>query len=404
MCVLDECQAGATKCEGNALATCDAQKQSWGPPQPCPSLTTCKATGTTATCEPWVCQAGQTYCEGDTVIQCSADGLAVVSSVDCAAQQKHCNAGACSNLACSPNTVFCSGDQVKQCDATGSNSSVVGTCGLQQVCDPATATCVSPLCVPNATVCNGDTATTCNASGSGYAPGGTDCAAQGKTCSNGVCSACAPAGGPPTHVRMTEVFIGTNDYILLTNLGDCSAQVDSLSLRIAASEASNDIELDMPSRVLTPGESVYVIDAAGAQGNDITPPNGDNIFLTPDTGGYVMLCIGSCGNGVVQDYFAHASGAQPPPPPAGLAFTPAPLTGITTTDQDTNAYKRIAFAGSYPAFKATDWQVGAASRPYENPPSCPATKPADGSGCAASGAMCQYAGVVCTCIMQWICL
>jgi len=45
------------------------------------------------------------------------------------------------------------------------------------------------VCTPNAALCNGNVATTCNSCGTGYNAGGTDCAAQGKLCKNGVCAA-----------------------------------------------------------------------------------------------------------------------------------------------------------------------------------------------------------------------
>jgi len=163
------------------------------------------------------------------------------------------------------------------------------------------------------------------------------------------------------------------------------------------------LEVDLPSRVLAAGASVYLSDTNSAGPDDIVPPNAANIFLTPDTGEYVLLCSGPCSGGVVQDYFAHASGTQPPLPPGSVTFTPGPLTGITVATADTTSYKRVAYSGVSPAFKAADWTTGAASRPYENPTGCPPTEPVTGSACTGMMTSCLYGAVTCFCIGQWMC-
>jgi hypothetical protein len=129
----------------------------------------------------------------------------------------------------------------------------------------------------------------------------------------------------------------------------------------------------------------------------------ENIFLTPDTGGYVMLCEGPCSSGNAIDYFAHASGSQPPLPPLGITFTPGPLTGITTASQDTQTYMRVQHTGAFPGFKAGDWQTGAATRPYENSSECPATQPVQGSACSTAASACLYGAVTCFCMTMWLC-
>jgi len=166
-------------------------------------------------------------------------------------------------------------------------------------------------------------------------------------------------------VRIVEVFIGNSDYIVLENRGGCPAELDALHVQIGAVDTTNNLDIDVPPRVLAAGERVYVADATGAKAGDISVT--ENIFLTPDTGEYILLCNGPCASGVALDYFAHASGAQPPLPPLGITFTPGPLTGITPATAEQDAYVRVQFAGSFPSFTATDWQVGACSRPWVNP-------------------------------------
>lgn len=399
-CVLDVCQAGATSCQGAAEVTCEADGSGWGAAQACPGGTACKVS---VGCVALACTPGVS-CQGDVLTTCSADGLTVLGVQDCGATGLRCVQGQCLNMACAPSQTYCEGNEVRLCNAQGSGSSLVQTCGANQQCDPATASCVSLLCTPGAAVCNGAMATTCNASGTGYVAGGTDCAAQGKACSNGVCTGCPSGGVAPSSVRLAEVFMGLNDFVVLVNRGSCPAQIDTLSLRIASSDSTNNLDIDMPARLLNGGERVYVVDKGAAQAGDIVSQ--ENIFLTAQTGEYVMLCEGPCSSGVVLDYFAHASGAQPPLPPSGVTFTPAPLTGITTTNEDTHAYARVQYTGVSPSFKAADWAVDAVSRVHQNSPLCPATAPQASTTCNIDSALtCIYGSVACYCmpIFGWLC-
>lgn len=246
-----------------------------------------------------------------------------------------------------------------------------------------------------------DIATTCNAQGSGYAPGGTNCASQGKACVDGACAACPTQPGPGTSVRMTEVFLGNDDYIKLENRGNCAAQLDGMSLELRSSTGSqDDLVFDLPSFLLEPGESVYVRDANGAQAGDIASQT--NIFLTPETGQYVMLCVGACSSTTVVDYVEHGAVEAPPLPPWGITFEPAPLSGIGPNDENDKAFLRTGYSGSFPTYHASDWQVGTASRPYENSVDCPPTQPAQGSACTLMQ-QCVYGAVTCICFQGWMC-
>ncbi|MBI5535515.1 MAG: hypothetical protein HY898_22485 [Deltaproteobacteria bacterium] len=404
VCETNACTPGSSKCQDNAVASCSADGTHWGAATPCASQTTCQATEGTASCVPWLCQPDATTCQGDLLVTCASDGMSIVSTVDCTTQSMKCLGDACSSLACVPNAKFCAGADLRQCNAQGSDSLLVMTCGSGQYCDDATASCQNLLCTPGQPVCLGDVATTCNASGTGYTPGGTDCAAQGKACNAGACQGCPGGSGPPDNVRLVEVFIGNSDYIVLENHGACPAELDTLHLQIGAVDTANNLDFDLPQRVLASGERVYVVDTNGAKPGDI--PVQDNIFLTPDTGEYVLLCNGPCASGVAVDYFAHASGAQPPLPPLGITFTPAPLTGITVATAEQNAYLRVAFTGSFPSFKAGDWQVATCTRPWVNPPQCPASAPSSGTACSQNNLLCIYGAVQCNCLnpLGWYCM
>jgi hypothetical protein len=401
-CALDVCQANASKCDGNAIATCSGDGDKWTAPVACPAQTSCKSGGGAATCASWVCQPGTVACEGDKLVTCAADGLSAASTVNCAATGMSCVAGACSSLACAPGAKFCQGAELRQCNAEGTGSTLLQTCASNQYCDGAAADCKALLCTPGQPVCNGNLATTCNAAGTGYNPGGTDCTSQGKSCVAGACAGCPGSGVAPDAVRLVEVFIGTDDYVVLENRGACPAQIDSLRVRFEAVDTSSNMELDLPPRVLGPAERVYVVDKFGAKAGDIASE--ENIFLTPDTGGNVLLCMGACSSGNVLDFFSHASGAQPPSPSFGITFTPGPVGGITFSTEDSNAYLRVQFTGSFPGFKSADWQMGAASRPWVNSPQCPPAKPS-GSSCSPYNLMCKYDASTCICLgaFGWIC-
>ena len=359
-CALDACEAGASKCEGNSVVACDSSGQGWMTPQPCLQGASCKASGGVATCGATLCNAGQTYCQGEKLLTCAADGMSVTSTIDCAAQGKHCNAGTCTTQVCTPNSFFCDGKELRECDATGASSVVVQTCSGEEVCDPSLLSCVALFCSPGSAVCNGAVATTCNGAGTGYSGGGTDCSLQGKDCSAGACMGCSSGGGAPTQVRLTEVFMGSTDYLVVSNLGSCPAQLDTLALRISSNKPSQ-MDFDFPPVELAAGASAYVIVSASKEG-DIAA-QGIAAFLLPTLGEWVSLCDGPCLNGVILDYFAHADGGQPPSPPPGITFTPGPMVGINDASAATYAYKRVGYAGGYPAFSAGDWQVAAASRP-----------------------------------------
>jgi len=345
----------------DAVSVCSADGASWGAPQQCPAGTVCKSEGN---------QAG-----------CAATG------------------------SCTPGAVYCQGSELRQCDAQGVGSQLIATCQQGQVCDAPSMSCKSQACTPLQAVCQGNVSVVCNADGTGYLPGGTDCAAQGKTCQAGSCVGGGCSNTSPDAVRLVEVYLGTDDYVVLENRGPCAAQIDELSVRFDAVDAANDLDFDLPPRMLNPGERVYVVDPLGAKAGDIAIGSDQNIFFTYDTGSNALLCKGPCYSGQVIDFFSHASGAQAPAPPGGVTFAPAPLTGITKDNENSHAFVRAAFTGAFPSFKASDWSLAPASRPWANDPSCPATQPASNATCTGSET-CIYGGVTCTCIsfFGWTCM
>lgn len=373
VCQPDVCAPGQGSCTGNSRTVCNAAGSGFDPTQPCPAQTTCVASGGAATCTAWKCQAGQTYCESDTTIVCSADGLTIQASQDCTVSGRHCVAGQCTTQLCNPSTTYCKNGNVMMCNATGTSESVLTACTAGQYCDTATASCQVQLCTPNQPACNGTLATTCNSTGSGYAAGGTDCSLSGKSCDSGVCSTCPGGNGAVDQVRIAEVHIYA-DYIMLENRSaNCSANLAGLSLYGASTIAApSDFTVTFTSQTLAPGAKVAIIDSAAnagptQQASDVVSTM--NIPYDSAYGGMVLLCTGSTCSATsstnVIDMWAMTSDTAVAPPPwsSSLTFSPAPLAAIPSANEIAQSYFRTAYAGHYPAFLASDWTVGSATRP-----------------------------------------
>ncbi len=207
-CALDTCQADSSKCEVNSILVCSANGDGWGTPQPCASQTSCRLSGSTASCEPWICVPGQTYCDDSVLTTCADDGLSVTSTVDCASSGKHCFNGTCSEQVCSPNLTYCEGKELRNCDAMGSVYTVLDTCDSAEYCDAPSASCKPQLCSPGSPVCDGNVATTCNGTGSCFSTGGVDCETLGQVCAAGGCvDVCADVTLDVTGVPLDLFFM-----------------------------------------------------------------------------------------------------------------------------------------------------------------------------------------------------
>jgi hypothetical protein len=96
---------------------------------------------------------------------------------------------------------------------------------------------------------------------------------------------------------------------------------------------------------------------------------GQNIGFAGDRGGWVVLCTGSCTTtsaATAVDAIAFASSStgtstQPPALPVPLTFAP-PVTGVSSTNEDSTSFVRVQVTGVTPIFKSTDWTLGAPTR------------------------------------------
>lgn len=343
-----------------------------------------------------LCDTGAGHC-----VDCLQDG-------DCDAG-RFCSSGACvpsTPQSCSPSARFCDGNVVRQCDGTGQSSTTFETCTGSEFCDAKTAACVARTCTPNAAACDGTRATKCNADGTGYLPGGQECAPS-LSCSKGACVSCGAGGGTQSSIRMVEVMVGTPEYIVLENHGTCPVDIGGMMLAFDTSYSSGvPSTYTLPARTLAAGEKVFVLD------DTATPETGDiltdvNIDWQATYGGTALLCAGDCATvGSVVDAIAFQGGQAPPPLPAPVTFTPA-LTAITSANEQSDAFFRTAYAGTYPGFVAGDWSMATATRQGSSGLTCPGTQPTPNTFCTAFGLSCPYGNVTCTCplvSLYWSCL
>jgi hypothetical protein len=197
---------------------------------------------------------------------------------------------------------------------------------------------------------------------------------------------------------MKEVFVGTPEYVVLVNTGACPADLGGLTLAFDTSNASGVAStFALPSQSLDAGATVTIVDGTAA-----TPGPGEigttsNIDWQATYGGTALLCNGPCttpSNAI--DALAFQGGSAPPPFPGSITFNP-PLTSITTANEQTDSFQRVAFRGLYPTFLPADWTTGKAS---QSP--CPTTQPQASTLCTSAqyGIVCAYGSVSCTCQLQ----
>lgn len=190
VCKTKVCAPATQFCEVGKLKTCSPDGMSVSAEQACGSGNYCGLNKLgDAACLPWACEPAKATCNGPVATNCKADGSGYEDAgTECKVQGKVCSQGLCKSLLCDPLAPnYCDLNTAMKCDATGLNPTTVQACGAGTYCDKGV--CQKQLCEPGKPGCFGAIAATCNAQGSGWAEGGTDCNAAGKTCGAGVCVA-----------------------------------------------------------------------------------------------------------------------------------------------------------------------------------------------------------------------
>jgi hypothetical protein len=351
------CTPNAYFCQGSEVRRCTADGLMSTLAQSCtPATQFCDPV--MAACRAHLCSPNQPTCDMNVATTCNADGSGFAGlRTSCSATNQICYQGSCLDLACAPNALYCEAQTVRRCTADGLMSTLYQTCTATQYCDPVTATCRAQVCTPSQPACDGNVATTCNASGSGYTGTRTDCTASGLSCGAGVCTTCPGSFGAVDAVRIVEFYTNTPDFVQLRNTSpNCPADLAGLEL-VMKDTSTAGIDFPLPSRVLGPGQSVYVVELTAGTGTDINV--GVNLDYVTTTSGWVVLCKPPCSltsaPGVVDAVAINATTSTLPAP---VTFTPR----ITTAPASTQSYQRIGMTGVAPSFLGADWTLGPVSR------------------------------------------
>ncbi len=182
-CATLVCKAGEKACIDGAPATCAADGLGWQKSQ-CTGGETCKDGG----CAKVICAAGAKGCAGTKAQLCDATGTAWQDSIDCATAGDLCDKGACVKPICSAGAARCVGAARETCEGP-----LLGwkadPCKADEVC-LGEGVCTPKLCTPGALSCIGSVASLCGSDGTTLQTV-SDCAKDGKVCSQGSCKTTA---------------------------------------------------------------------------------------------------------------------------------------------------------------------------------------------------------------------
>lgn len=134
------CSPFASACDGNDLLICLGDGSAFER-SPCATGSLCVATATGAACETQICAPGTSTCfDSQTRAVCAADGLSE-EFVSCTGGGT-CVAGACQTpVICTPNALSCEGGDAYRCNASGTATTLVDTCTATEIC--TAGACVS---------------------------------------------------------------------------------------------------------------------------------------------------------------------------------------------------------------------------------------------------------------------
>lgn len=184
---VSSCAPKTSTCKDGAVWKCDDSGVGSLAEQ-CAMGLFCRVDGDKASCSAQACTPGQAVCDGNVATTCRPDGSGVApGGVDCSKSNQACDAGQCHGIVCTAGEKSCQHGDVYLCTRNGTDVSLLAGCHTDEVCDADMGSCRKKLCDPGKAACDGTRAQTCNEFGSGWAPGSTDCAADGKICVNGGC-------------------------------------------------------------------------------------------------------------------------------------------------------------------------------------------------------------------------
>lgn len=246
----------------------------------------------------------------------------------------------------------CSGGAPKDCGG------LTAGC-LEGICDTVTGQCTTQPIPPGGSCTDFQACTSgeiCDANGmcGGGAPvtacvAGDGCCPAGCTDLTDIDCACSVAD-----ILIEEVSTGDPDYIQLKNYSVCPLNIDAL--HVFQDDTSSNNQMDLPSFVLQPGASVYLMESGGT-----TTAPVDTLTLSFSMGwvggaGAMWLCEGACnasnGSNVVDAVIWETNGGVGLP--TGITFSPAPIPTVLTNE----SVLRVNTQGAPPSLLQSDWTAG----------------------------------------------
>ena len=200
------CSPFASACDANDLLVCLADGSAFER-TPCAAGTRCIADVAGAACEAPICTPGASTCaDSQTLSICATDGFSE-ELIPCEPGAV-CSAGVCrATTVCTPNALSCVGGDAYRCNATGTANTLADTCTATEVC--SAGACVSTAgrcttgldCPALPTSCDGNVRVSFRAGGSCVAGTcdysavvrRTNCELAGQVCDDATASCVTPA-------------------------------------------------------------------------------------------------------------------------------------------------------------------------------------------------------------------
>jgi hypothetical protein len=202
------CTANQRFCDGTQVLQCNAAGTGTTVADTCSFTEACGVDNGVAQCRsivsPVICTPGRFSCADNNVVRCNADGRGFTTFDTCVGEETcGTQAGVFQCLAPPPPLVcpafsrFCDGDDVRLCNSLGTASTLLDTCGADEICDTqaGVTTCFStippPTCVAGTRTCVNNAVLSCNSDGLGFTT--IDTCTGGETCSINGCLPPPPA-------------------------------------------------------------------------------------------------------------------------------------------------------------------------------------------------------------------
>lgn len=178
------CAAGEQKCFGNIMASCGSGGKKWNLTQ-CGADKTCQTKETAGTvvaqCANTKCARGSSVCVGsDSSKSCSLDGM--TETVTACTSNESCSGGICVTKKCAGTVKKCGWKAVLACTSSAWS---ITECKDDELCDPATFTCVKQACSPTAAMCtDASNVQVCSETGSVW---NVSACGAGEICDDAIC-------------------------------------------------------------------------------------------------------------------------------------------------------------------------------------------------------------------------